>query len=333
MKIGVFLPKGCPLSMQIYFTNVSKILSKNHDVEFVIFNRTQSIPKDVDLYWDPRSGGGQAPYRKLYSSKIPIVVTVHGLSLFSIPFNIQFSKKSDYLNGIARKLRYSSEWAFWKGKIQSLITVSQYAKEEIVQYLKFDDKQIAPIYHGVDKEVFYPSIENNTRKYLLHISSYQPKKNLDRIIEAYSLIPEADRIPMKIVAPGYKRKVNISHLELVTEKINHQQAAELYRNARAFVFPSLHESFGMPLAEAMSCGCPIITSNTTACPEIVGEAGILVNPEKVYEINNAMLQIINDDDLFSLLQKNAIKRTNSFGWEKSAEEHLKVFKRAIVDYK
>jgi glycosyltransferase involved in cell wall biosynthesis len=107
--------------------------------------------------------------------------------------------------------------------------------------------------------------------------------------------------------------------------MNHEQLVRFYNNAIGFVFPSLHETFGMPILEAMACGCPVITSNVCACPEIAGDAALLVNPRSVEDIAAAILRIITESELRNNLREKGLKRSKIFKWEKSAKEHLKVF--------
>lgn len=328
MKIGVYIPVKYATSIKIYTEEILVRLERM-GIEIHRFTDSDSVPLEVDLYWDSRCSGGGAPPSKLMFIKKPLVVTIHGVGDKFLPPQIAVNVNIKWYNKLRIQWRDKLLWLYFKNRIQSVITVSEYAKSEIEQYLKIQTTKITPIYHGVNKELFFIKEIKDQRDILLHISSYQPKKNVDRIIEAYKLIPEKERVPMKIVAPGYRKQVEIPQLEVIKNKISQQEAAELYRRARVFVFPSLHESFGMPLAEAMACGCPIITSNITACPEIVGEAGILVNPDSTQDICNAMLSIINDDNLVKELSTKSLERAKIYNWEISAEQHLKVFNSVL----
>jgi glycosyltransferase involved in cell wall biosynthesis len=112
--------------------------------------------------------------------------------------------------------------------------------------------------------------------------------------------------------------------------MNHGELVTYYKRAVGFIFPSLHESFGMPILEAMACGCPVITSNTTACKEVAGDAALLVNPYSVDEITSAMERLVEDSALRRSLREKGIKRASMFTWKKSAQEHLKVFEGALT---
>jgi glycosyltransferase involved in cell wall biosynthesis len=325
-KIGVFLPKGCPLSMQIYFKKISQILSKNHDVEFVTFNRTQTIPKDVDLYWDPRSGGGQAPYRKLYSSNIPIAVTVHGLSLFSIPIKEQYFSKKEIVKAWFRKIRYSIEWTIWSKRLNKIITVSEYTRQDVIKHLNLPPYKVKAIWNGYDQNEFFPLEKKGTQKsYFLNVTSYQKKKNFERLLEAYQLLNEDTRPDLIAVVKPYNKQHNIKGLKIINEKLSFEEIIQLYQNAFALVFPSMHEGFGLPIIEAMASGIPVITSNVTSCPEVAGDAALLVNPRNTLEIKESMEKIIADADLRNELISKGLERAKTFSWEKSAEEHYMTF--------
>lgn len=93
------------------------------------------------------------------------------------------------------------------------------------------------------------------------------------------------------------------------------------------MFPSLRESFGMPILEAMACGCPVITSNISACPEVAGDAALLVDPYSVDDIAGAMKRLIEDEPLRQSLRQKGLSRSRQFTWRKSARDHLKVFEK------
>ena len=177
----------------------------------------------------------------------------------------------------------------------------------------------------MDHAIFYPKDAATTIKpYFLHISAYQPKKNFDRILAAYQKLPE-DKPMLLAVIPGYHHKTEIPGVEIIKRSLTHQELSELYRNAYAFIFPSLHETFGHPIMEAMACGCPVMTSNTTSCAEVAGHAALLVNPRSVEEIAAAMGKLLFNYSLCQSLRSKGIERAMQFTWHKCAMEHLAVF--------
>ena len=103
----------------------------------------------------------------------------------------------------------------------------------------------------------------------------------------------------------------------------------LYSNADVFVFPSLHEGFGMPVLEAMACGTPVITSKTTSLPEVAGDAAVLVNPEDAEELGDAIMRVLDDDSLQSQLRARGIERAKQFTWQRAAEQTLGVYRACV----
>ena len=157
----------------------------------------------------------------------------------------------------------------------------------------------------------------------------QPLKNIDRLLVAYQKIPVEVRHDLVLIIPGYKKSVSISGVRVIYEKQSAEALANWYRGAIGFVFPSLRESFGLPILEAMACGCPVMTSDNSACKEIAGDAAILVNPRDEKMIISAMLQLANDAKFRDELRSKGLKRAKQFTWHRSAMEHLKEFHRAI----
>ena len=150
-----------------------------------------------------------------------------------------------------------------------------------------------------------------------------------RIIAAYNCLDTAKKPAMKIVCPGYPGQNIGGGIELIRDSQNHHQLKSLYQNALCFLFPSLRETFGMPILEAMACGIPVITSNITGCSEVAGDAAMMVNPRSTDEIISAMKRLIESSELQKKLSKKGIEHALRFTWEKSAREHLAVFEKIL----
>ena len=324
----MFIPNGCPLSMKIYATSIMTRLEPK-GFTFISFKRNEPIPEDVDIYWDPRSGGGQNPYRFLRKIKKPLVVTVHGLALFSMPLKELYDKGKQKKQARKNKLKYKWGWRLMTRKVSKVVTVSNYSKTEVLEHLSFKNQQVVPIHNGYDSNLFTPLPKdekvNGGKPYFFTIISYQKKKNFERMLEAYRQIPETDNKPdfIALVKP-YNQQPDIKGVKIINTKLDIEDIIKYYRNAVALVFPTLHEGFGLPIIEAMACGCPVITSNLTACPEVAGDAAILVNPRSVNEIKNAMEKMMlptTKAKLSPLMQE----RVKHFEWDKCATEHQKVF--------
>lgn len=323
MKIGVWIPKQYLTSVRIYSEHVCEHLEKL-GLTVIPFREADAVP-EADLIWDPTCTSARYPNRKLLYSSLPWVVTVHGASNLSLPLRYTFPTFRQQLRGLYINAKRRFAWSVYRQKVAHIITVSKFAKEELVQELDFHSANISVIYHGYDDLTFHP--QSGDKNYLLHISVYQPKKNVDRILDAYADIPAAERMPFTVVCPGYPKAVELEKLNLVREHVDRKHIGKLMRGAYAFIFPSIHESFGMPLVEAMASGTPVITSNTTACPEIVQDAGLFVDPYSTESIRESIRSLCRDHALRDELARKALERARDFSWEKTARLHLEVFKR------
>lgn len=171
------------------------------------------------------------------------------------------------------------------------------------------------------------------KKYILFVGTLQPRKNIVRLIEAFSKIHHQQQLNLVIVgkkgwmyeeileAPKqYGIENQIKFLEFVPD----EDLSLLYKNALCFVLPSLYEGFGLPVLEAMTQGCPVITSNVSSLPEAGGDAALYVDPEDVDDIAAKMQSLVKDEELRKTLIEKGYKQVKKFSWEKAARETLKV---------
>ncbi len=321
MKIAVFYPTNSPYSIRNYTDNVIRELAVL-GVEAIRFSEHDKLPDGIDIYWNPRPAGGAAPSR-IFRRKLekPVVITLHGAAPLVMTWPEYFPSIPSALRGKIMNLRNFLLWQRCKGNLSAIITVSNYAKWEITKYLKLDPENIHPIYHGVDLTNFFP---NNTIQkedaYFFHVSAYQPKKNINRIVDAYIQLKRNNKtvVPkMFIIAANSDNKWPIVNgLEITTQPQSHDQLRHIYQEALGFLFPSLQETFGMPILEAMASGCPVITSNTTGCAEVAADAALLVDPRSTEEIAYAMQRLIDEPELRATLRQKGLERVKQFTWKK-----------------
>ncbi|MFN8282456.1 MAG: glycosyltransferase family 1 protein [Chitinophagales bacterium] len=324
MKIGIWKPQHDTMSVKIYTDNIVLYLQQ-HAHEVFFFGKNDEIP-NVDVIWDPTCTGARYPNRKIMQTDIPWIVTLHGAANLSMPLKYTFGDSFiNKVKGFFINAKRRFFWKIYKHQVAHIITVSNFAKEEIMDELHLDANQISVIYHGYDDNLFFR--QSGAKDHLFHVSVYQPIKNIERMIDAYQQIKDPNKLPFLIVCPNYPNKMNDPKITMITTAVESKQIAKFMKAAYAFVFPSIRESFGMPLLEAMACGVPVITSNTSACEEIAKDAAILVNPTKTNEIQAAMQTVMNDKNLHDTLSQNALKKIAAFSWEKSAFLHLEIFKR------
>lgn len=175
-------------------------------------------------------------------------------------------------------------------------------------------------------------------KYFLYLGTIEPRKNLERLIKAYAkLVSRHKDVPQLVLAGGKGwyyddifQMIDTCHLKeqvVFTGYVDQKDSPLLMSGAMAFVFPSLYEGFGMPPLEAMACGTPVITSKTSSLPEVVGDAGILVDPENVDEICEAMEKMMIEPAYRETLRLKGKKRADKFTWQKSAEQLMTVYRK------
>jgi len=226
---------------------------------------------------------------------------------------------------------------------KKVITISKYSKREIEEVLRIPGEKIEIIYPGVKAPSNrYTDISEKygiQGKYILYIGGIKPHKNIESLIKAYSLLSPDLKREYQLVIGGRKNR-HTEYLEKIIEKLNirdrvlfpgliaDKDLASVYKEASLFVFPSLYEGFGLPPLEAMACGVPVIVSNTTSLPEVVGEAGLLVNPYKVDEIKVAIIKVLTDSTLRNDLIRKGLERSRGFTLKKTADQILEIFVEA-----
>jgi len=333
MKIGLYHPDKLWLSLSNYVNNIKDYI-RNYGVEFVPFSSFSHVPCNVDLVWDPRAGGLFPPPQAIYNIKKPVIITEHGCAPYFLPAREFYPNVRRRIVGEIKKRKSLSAWQKIANRGTEIIAVSKFGKWEAVNYLNINEEKITPIYHGVDTKVFTPSGKKD-KKYFLHISQYQPKKNFNRILHAFQFIGKTtSNIELLAIVPGYPDNTHLSErIQIIYNMLNQSDLVHYYQNAIGFIFPSIHESFGMPILEAMACGCPVITSNSTACEEIGKGSALLVNPRSIDEIRKAMEVLLENKTLREELSESGLEKVKNYAWKQSAENHLRLFKQVIKFHK
>jgi len=331
VKLAVFFRQADHISLNIYRENIMQEL-RRMGVDIVSFTETDSLPAQYDLLWDPGLGMKRIP-KILRDAKAPVIATVHGVRVFSLPMSELTRDWNEKYRLLLLKMLLIYDWQWFRKKVSAIITVSIFGANELFHAFKIPRNILHPIYHGINQAIFTVNGERKKedKPYLLNISRYRPIKNVDRLLSAYQELSVSWRPDLVLILPGYKGDMNIKGVSLIKNSLPHEELAKWYRGALGFVLPSLRESFGMPILEAMACGCPVITSNSTGCAEVAGDAALLVDPRSVREIAGAMQRIIEDEPLRNSLRQKGLFRAQQFTWRESAEEHLKVFEKVLSE--
>lgn len=270
--------------------------------------------------------------------KVPLILTLHDI-IFMEPR--QSGNKSLYQN---------MGWYYRRlvvprilNKCQKIITVSHFERNRIKESLKLPDTQVITVYNGYS-DYFFPRQDVKTvtqkyiqaDKYLFFLGNTDPKKNVPRTLKAYALYRERSKAALPLLIADIKEEIlvtilkdlNIEHIRpFITSPgyIPNTDLPYLYSGAFAFLYTSLRESFGIPLLEAMACGVPVVTSNTSSMPEIGGEDALLSDPTNEEDIAKKILLLENDPTVY-LQQKNyGLERVKLFSWEQTARNLLSIY--------
>jgi glycosyltransferase involved in cell wall biosynthesis len=279
------------------------------------------------------------------------VLTIHDLSFLRFPRYFSFRKNFWHKMINVKKL---------VKKFDRIVAVSENTKNDIVELCKVEPEKIKVIYSGVERE-YKPNYElritnyefdNMKKKYglpekfILFLGTVEPRKNIEGLINAYNKYREKIEVRHRVSdvglhgyklviagGRGWKSKNIYKEWEKSRYKddikflgyVDKKDKVYLYNLAELFVYPSFYEGFGFPPLEAMACGTPVITSFTSSLSEIVGGAGLMVDPYNITDIATAIERVLSDDRLRDNLIQKGLERAKKFDWEKTAREYLEIF--------
>lgn len=278
--------------------------------------------------------------------KIPLVTTLHDIIYMESTFaGILAGSATAYqkFGNAYRKLVVPQVVK----KSKKIITVSHFEKDRIGNFFHMKgDNRLTAVYNGVSTH-FKPVTDAGILKavkekyhlpdnYFFFLGNTDPKKNTPGVLKAFSDFKKQIGGDHKLVMLDYDRKelekilASIGDEKLIdsivlTGYVVNTDLPAIYCQGQAFLYPSLRESFGIPMLEAMACGVPVITSNTSSMPEVAGDAAIIINPYKPEEITEAMIKLIDNEGLKQELVTAGIQRAAKFSWKAMAEDVLKIY--------
>lgn len=291
-------------------------------------NSTSPFP---DLYHVPQNGIG------LNSSIVcKKIVTIHDL----IPYIMPETVGRGYLLKFLKEMPYIIECA------EKIITVSEYSKKDILRFFPIDPDKVSVVhlaadtkYKPLDKEKCKEYLKNKygiDKKFILYLGGFSERKNVSGLITAFSNAMKHSPCEYNLIIVGGYRDASQSLLTLVDSLgmkdlikftgFAPEEELPIYYNAcEAFVYPSLYEGFGLPPLEAMNCGTPVITSSLTSIPEVVKDAGILIDPHNSMKLQAAIELILSSEELRTKYSNAGLQRSKEFSWERVAKQTLDIY--------
>lgn len=276
--------------------------------------------KNADILWSPANNGPAFAQNH--------VITLHDIAVFPHPewFSTAYSTwKRVLVPQIVKRAR-------------GILTVSEFSKSVICTHLDVQPEKVKVVYNGVNTDRFKPAADAAIRKlrskyglntsYLLTLGSIDPRKNFKRTVEAWKECQQEEGLDDYVLAIAGASNKNFGDLDVDFDDnaikllgyVDDEDLPALYSAATGLLLPSLFEGFGLPVIEAMACGTPVITSNTTALDEISEKAALKVNPADTNSIKEGILELLNSPGLQDELVDRGTERAHHFSWDKTARE-------------
>ncbi len=271
----------------------------------------------------------------------PNIITVHDIAYIRFP-------------GLLNKSRRIYKKNILKISIKNadiIIADSYSTKRDIIEFFRIKEEKIRVVHLGVESR-FCPisnveeyRLRNNLpSKIILNVGTLEPRKNVVSLISAFKKLKAKGFDDYKLVIAGAKgwlyeqifEEATLGNIEkeiLFLGVVSDQDLPMLYNCAEMFVYPSLYEGFGLPPLEAMACGVPVITSNTSSLPEVVGDAGIMVDPNDVNSLCDNMYNLLKDKEMWKQMSKKGLQRSKLFSWDKAAQKILKIYDEVFLNNK
>ena len=356
MRIAIDARKLHDFGIGTYIRNVLRGLAAlDHESEYVVLCRPQDVETVGHLGTNFRPVPELAvPYSIGEQIRIPLSLVRERAHLFHEPHYVLPSATRcrtvvtihdcihlmfpQYLPGsmahwYARAMMWSAV-----NRSDRILTVSEASKRDILRFFDIPPEKIAVIYNAIDERFLGPPdlerMDQLRQRYqldhpfLLYVGNIKPHKNVERLIDAFGVVRSRGHDDLRFVIigdevskyPGLRQAVHRHRLDKYVRFLGFQPyetLAGFYRLARAFVFPSLYEGFGLPPLEAMACGTPVVTSNVSSLPEVAGDAALLVDPYDRLSIADAIDRIVSDEPLRLELVQRGFARVRQFSWSQS----------------
>ncbi len=333
----LFIPENCRYDICVKNSFVINSISEGRKDDFWGEVNLPNIlrNKDIELYHVPQNGVG-LPENK----QCNFIITLHDV----IPYKMPETVSNRYLK------IFSDQIPEIVSKCDGILTVSDHSKKDIIKAFNFpkDKIYVTPlaaedIYKPLNKILSKNIVKKNYSiegDFILYVGGFSPRKNIVGLIESFSKLLHCYKKDIKLVIAGKRGKsydiyikraeeLNISDKVIFPGFISIEHLPYLYNASELFVYPSFYEGFGLPPIEAMSCGVPVIASNVTSLPEVLGDGGLLINPNDINGLCNAMIKIFEDKKFKKQLILSGLIRSSELTWEKTAKQTLIAYNKTL----
>jgi glycosyltransferase involved in cell wall biosynthesis len=355
MRIGVDIQTtlGRKTGFGFYVSNLVKNLEKIDKKNSYLFIKPESeqdFSTPMRWVWDqiifPRLARKQRVdilHQPCFSTPIfyrgKVVVTIHDLISVFFGHNIPFWSRQFFGKWMPFTYRFADH----------LIAVSEHTKKDAIRVLGIPEDKITVIHEAADECYRVITDEKQIaavrKKYdlgddpfILHVGTLEPRKNLPFLVRAFAIAKQQNNLQAKLVITGKKGwyyeglfqlvdELKLQQEVIFTGYVDGDDIPALYNAAKIFAFPSLYEGFGLPPLEAMASGTPVISSNTSSMPEVIGDAGVLLPPEDESQWAAAIVDLLTDEKKWELHRKKGLIQAKRFSWERCAAETVAVYEK------
>ncbi|MDF1498224.1 MAG: glycosyltransferase family 1 protein [Patescibacteria group bacterium] len=267
------------------------------------------------------------------------IVTIHDITPYFFP--------GHKMKSLIRRLGFKTVFFFSVKKASKVIAVSNNTKNNIIKYFKIKENKVKVIYEGTDKQ--FQVINDNDKiekfrkkyniikPYIFYTGVWRNHKNLVGLIQAFGILKKKYNLDFDLVLGGKEdsyypevrktwEKLGLENDIITPGFINQKDIPLFYNDAEVFIIPSFYEGFGLIGLEAMACGTPVVSSNTTSLPEILGDAAIYFDPKNPKEMAKKIKLVLNDKKLYNKLIKKGFNQISKYSWNKMGKETLKIYK-------
>lgn len=346
--IGTYLRNLVPLFVEAFSKNEIILLGNPDDLSEINFNLKGNV---TIAQWNSPIYSVKEQFNLppallnadiLLSPQYNIPLLFKGIQITTIHDIFHLAKENEQ-NSFKKKIYARGMLSMAMRKSEIIFTDSQFTYDEMKKYKlpALNKVEVVPLSHNFEKYNYQGKTKENLGDHLLYVGNIKPHKNLKRLVEAYKILRDKYKVtlPLMIVGeienfitgiPNFKRDLNLSSLGKYikfTGRISDEELIEIYSKARLLIQPSLYEGFGLPPLEAMSCGCPVVSSHAGSLPEVCGNAAVYFDPYEINDMADKIYKVIVDD-LFRLeLIKHGYRRVKMFNWKKTADRKVKLIRQ------